>query len=82
MDSTNLTARVLSVRSGQYGAPDAKDAWIFGVELDRDFDGHTKWIVETGDAAIAAQFRSAYETKSAIDISRDLLVDPEINAVD
>jgi hypothetical protein len=82
MDTTMIGAYVLSVRSGLNDEHVPPAAWIFGIVLDQQVDGHARWIVETGDDALIAQLRSAYEGKSHTTIARSLLVDPLINAVD
>ncbi|CAN5353016.1 hypothetical protein BH09CHL1_BH09CHL1_12330 [soil metagenome] len=82
MDTTMIGVHVLSARNGQSEAQMSPAAWIFGVVLDQELDGHARWIIETGDDSLIAQLRSAYEAKSHTDIARGLLVDPLINAID
>jgi hypothetical protein len=82
MDTTMIGARVLSVRNGRNEAEPPPAAWIFGVVLDQELDGHARWIIETSDDSLIAQLRSAYEAKSHTAIPRNLLVDPTVNAVD
>lgn len=82
MDSNLIGAHVLSMRRPQNVNQTISSPWIFGIELDHDLDGHIRWIVETGDEAVIAQLRSAYERKSHTDLSRSLFIDPLVNAVE
>lgn len=81
MDTTMIGVHVLSARNGQ-NETQMPSAWIFGVVLDQELDGHARWIIETGDVSLIAQLRSAYEAKSHTEIARSLLADPLINAID
>lgn len=81
MDANMVAAHVLSARSGQYVCH-GTDAWIFGVVLEREVEGHNRWMIETTDASVVSQLRSAYAEKTLVNVSRELLVDPAINAVD
>jgi hypothetical protein len=82
MNSNVVTAHVLSAQQGKYGGRGDAVAWIFGVALEQEIDGHTQWIIETADEDVIAQLRAAYIGKTPTGVRRELFVDPAINAVD
>jgi hypothetical protein len=81
MAATTIGARVLSAKR-QPDTEDGNSAWLFGVVLESEIDGHTRWIVETADVDAVNQLLAAFENGQQTTISCDLLVDPAVNAVD
>jgi hypothetical protein len=81
MTAPLIGAHVLSAKR-QPDAEDGNSAWIFGVVLEQQIDGHLRWIIETADVDAVHQLLAAFESGQRVTISRDLLVDPAVNAVD
>lgn len=81
MSATSIDAHVLSAKR-QPETEDGKSAWIFGVVLEGEVDGHQRWIIEISEVDAVNQLLAAFESGQLTTISRDLLVDPAVNAVD
>jgi len=81
MAATTIGARVLSAKR-QPDTEDGNRTWLFGVVLESEIEGHLRWIIETADVDAVSQLLAAFESGQLTAISRDLLVDPAVNAVD
>jgi hypothetical protein len=79
---SKVVARVLSARPAQCASQNGADVWLFGIVLEQDIQGHSRWIIETTDAAVISHLRTAYADKSLTAIDATLLTDPAVNAVD